>query len=536
MPLDYNLYFDELIGAKNLVRAVLNDLRAPLLDQGFSVPFFLLDQDRYPPQYAWYASGKVFFERVFDEAEKSLALLDQLTDVIITSADINSQRVFDEVSLRQRKLFEMMLAISMLSRSEIYTPIGPAGRAEPRPGLYFLDYHISQEREYLQLRNKDLVRYFGGTCDITKEQEGQRQLVARQLRTIHLINGALCTWNRDTRAQFENVMPTAMPLEKAALGFGYQQIFGAASSQIHLNMSVFYETRVKERDFLKRVDNLMLLMISNVLRLVLIAETAHRVLAPNAQTLRSEFSGKFPDTYIEAALGVADQNDIVGVFEAPDFFLAEVMQKRGGGGTVTEGHAQNAIRTEKDASEAATWASYTLAEATAAAQAEAACAAHEANQANTRSAVATARVASLVAAVGNPQAETDILAAFAAEAATQATHAQAAMTNAAEYVSYALQPINPVGRRGSFTDAETMVLVKVADIPVVLEEAREAGFITQEIIDHGQIFALMKVIKSDEARTQIIMPRSNATNMPDLYFVQRYLDRAAQQQLNPGSI
>lgn len=532
MPVDYKLYLDELIRAKNLVRAVLDDLRTPLLEQGFQVPFFLLDQDRYPPQYACYASGKVFFERVFDESEKSLSLLDQLTGAIITSADINSQRVFDELSLRQRKLFEMMLAITMLSRPDIYIPIGPAGQAESRPGLYFLDYHISQEREYLQLRNKDLVRYFGGTCDITKGQEGQRQLVARQLRTIHLINGALCTWNRDTRGQFENVMPTATPLEKAALGFGYQQIFGAASSQIHLNMSVFYETRVKEREFLKRVDNLMLLVISNALRLVMIAETAHGVLAQNSQTLRNEFSGQFPDTYVEAALGVADQHDIVGVFEAPDFFLAEVMQKKGGGGSVTEGHAQNAIRTEREASEAATWASYTLAEATAAAQAEAARTADEANQANARSAIAAARVASLAAAAGNPQAETDILAAYAAEAATQATHAQAAMTNAAEYVSYTLQPINPVGRRGSFTDAETMVLVKVADIPVVLEEAREAGFITQENIDHGQVLALMRVIESDEARTRIIMPRSNATNMPDLYFVQRY--RAAQLEANAG--
>lgn len=526
MPLDYQLYFEELSRAKNLVRAVLSDLRPPLLEQGFIVPPFLDNENRYPPQYAQYASGGVFFERVFDEVGKSLSLMDQMSAAIITSADIVSQRSFDEVSLRQRKLFEMMLVVSMFSRPAIYAPLGTVGHQERRPGLYFLDYHISQEREYLQLRNKDLVRYFGGTCDITKAQEAQRKFVAQELRTVQLIDATLCTWNRDTRGQFENVMPTATPLEKVALGFGYQQIFGAASSQIHLNMSVFYEPKVKEREFLKRIDNLMLLVVSNVLRLILIAETAHSVLSTKSQELRTEFSGHFPDAYIEAALGVADQGDIVGVFEPPHFFLAEVRQKKGGGGVITEGHAQNSVQTERAASDAATWANYTFAEATAAAQVEAARTAYEATQTNARAATAAARLASLTAAAGNPQAEAVELASYSAEAATLLTNAQDTLKKAAEYVSYSLQPIIPSGRRGSFTDAETMVLVKVSDIPVVLQAAADAGFINQDAIEGGQISELMAVIQSEEARNQIIMPRTNATNMPDLYFVQRYLNRA----------
>ncbi len=144
MPLDYVRYLQELNTAGALVKASMIDLRVPLLgDQGgFNVPFFLIDEERYPPQYPQYASGKVFFERVLDEVEKALALLESLTEEILNGSDVTAQRTFDEVSLRQRKLFETMLVTVMFSRDAIYAPIGvPQSCLEPRivlPGLSFV--------------------------------------------------------------------------------------------------------------------------------------------------------------------------------------------------------------------------------------------------------------------------------------------------------------------------------------------------------------------------------------------------------------
>ncbi len=334
----------------------------------------------------------------------------------------------------------------------------------------------------MQYRNKDLVRYFGGTCPITDAQDHRRDLVRQQLRNVHRIDRNLCTWTRDTRGQFENVMQIATPLEKTALGFGYQQIFGAASSQMHLNMCIFYDPKVKGREFLKRVDNLALLVVSTVLRLVRIVELANNgALAPSSAALKTEFNGAIPNSYVAAALGVADQNDIVVVFEPPDFFLAQVDEKKGGNGTITEAKAKAAVRTELAAVEATT------------------------------------------AADQAPSPATNAAATAALTAATVAAN------DAAEYVSYTVRPINNIGRTGSFTDAETMVIARSNEIGALLQEAVNAGIINQDTVDRGEIFALMKVVNSPQGLNEIIMPRSNAANMPVLYFVHRYLRRMADE-------
>lgn len=561
MSIDQIRYLREVRQATKLLRAAISDLTPPLLEQGFVVPGFLMDPARFPHQYSLYGSGKIFFERVFAEIEKSLSFLDTLSKKTISSDGAQTQRVFDEVSLRQRKLFETMLATTILSRDAIYGPIGGGSTAAPNPALYYLHYHLSQERDYLQYRNKDLVRYFGGICQITKGQDNQRELVMDMLLNVYGIDRDLCAWQGDARAQFENIIPITTPLEKTALGFGYQQVFGAASSQVHLNMCVFYDPVAKPRELLIRVDNLMLLLVTTVLRLVRIGELAHQVVGLNSQSLRNEFSGASPTTYLAAVSGAGVVGDIVGVFERPDFFLALVEDKHGGTGTVTTATARLASKVAGEAAKADEAARIAAAAAQEAAQAAAATPAttasvqaardaankarqesQKATQAQTAAAAAIAPApAAVVAPPFSPlpipataaqiaqaqtaatQAHTDSIAAAAAAAAA-AISANNAAAASAEYVSYTIQPMSNVGRRGSFTDVESTIIMKGVDIPGMLTEAVAAGYITQATVQSGTMYAFMRVLESDAARNDLIEPRSNAANTRVLYFVQRYIE------------
>ncbi len=153
MAIDNTRYMQEVEKAISLVRAAIGDLKPLMFDRGFEVDGFLHNSAKFPDQYAYYASGKVFFKRVIAEIEKALSFLDDLSEPILTGCDLQSQRAFDEVSLRQRKLFETMLVTMMLSRDAIYAPIGVGSFAAPRPGLYYLHYHLSQEHSYLNYRN-----------------------------------------------------------------------------------------------------------------------------------------------------------------------------------------------------------------------------------------------------------------------------------------------------------------------------------------------------------------------------------------------
>ncbi len=122
------------------------------------------------------------------------------------------------------------------------------------------------------------------------------------------------------RIEAINVSASATILEQVALGFGYQAVFGSASSQIHLNMSGLFEPGVNERSFLMRAENLLLLAICIVLRATEIYESTGGTTGQAVLDLRSEISNAFPNSYAMSVLGASEVGDIVHVFDAPDIF------------------------------------------------------------------------------------------------------------------------------------------------------------------------------------------------------------------------
>lgn len=480
MSLDNAAYLYELAHARRLVRDAMSALREQLVETGFNDAHRIWDPD-YPFQFSTYATGCVFFGRVWDELTKGLAALEELTEETLYGTSVSAQRTFDEVSLRQRKLFETFCLIAMLSRDPIYAPLNN-GADPAKPGLYYLHFHLFEEREHLRLRNLDLIRYFGGECaDTVRQSEGRQQIMDKLINAHHLDPG-LCRWNWNERDKFENILKDCLAIERAAIGFGYQQIFGAASSQIHLNMAGLYDPTVNPREFFKRVDNLMLLIIGTVLRAIRIAVASGGQLDPACQALRDEFNGAFPNSYAGAAIGCADVDDIVSVFAAPDIFIGIVEKKQGGNGQITPGTANASNQAAGD----------------------------------------------LAKAIRDDQAAPT--AATAAAVAAARARLSASAQASAEYVSYLVQPLSNVGRRGLFIDIETMVIIKAADLLTVLQDGVNARFITQGDVGRGKLYALSILIETAGAFASVIQPYMNKGALPYLYFVERYIQRRRDKE------
>lgn len=394
-------------------------LEKPLLRDGFQIQFWLaLSQQQFKP----YASGKLFFQRVWNEVSSALSIVDTLTEDLVAGSSPLSQRLFDEVSLRQRKLFETFGLMAMLSRDEIYKPVRTGEDA--KPDLYFLHFHLAKEIKQLKYRNIDLSRYSGGSCEDTDRQKSDREKLSDKLIEEHRINGNICNWNRNERQRFENLMDECTPLERTAIGFGYQQIFGAASNQVHLNMTATYDPEASEREFLKRVDNLLLLAISIVIRAVKIGELGHGQLANECRALKNEFTGALPSSYEGAVIGAADVGDIVSVFSSPDIFIGIVESKRGGTGKITCDHADTA-----------------------------------------RNAAGGLRFEKIAAG-------TTPSAAVNSDLTAAETTVNTAASASAQYVSYLIQPLFFVGRRGRYIDIETQVILKASDLQHVLTDGQ----------------------------------------------------------------
>jgi hypothetical protein len=105
-------------------------------------------------------------------------------------------------------------------------------------------------------------------------------------------------------------------------------VFGAASSQIHFNMSGLFEPATDDRNFVNRIENLLLLTVCIVLRTIQIFEQSGNTIATACGALRTDFDEVFPNSYASSVLGAAEIGDIVNVFAVPDNFTGLVLNKR----------------------------------------------------------------------------------------------------------------------------------------------------------------------------------------------------------------
>lgn len=356
MAIDYKKWEHEVRLAIERTRAASSEIQ-PALD--LEIPAIIMGRftdingkidfnNRDFVRFRRYASGKRFSESLFLDVEKCLSIVGEVNETVATGQDIPSQRLLDELATSQRKLFEYLLSLVMLSRKEIFS--------DGCPQLYLLHYHLVQDREDRRLRNNDLNEYFGVKEDDfhpfldaieTEISWALSQLIdpaAAAPQTI--IDKSQCSWASwkidpvdarkavSTSIGLQKARPTSAKhqftivvkeqnevseLERVALGFGYQSVFGATSSQIHMNLSGRHRNEISQQSFLKAVDNALLLSICCVLRAVQFLEHFDPAkVGEHSKVLRSEYAEDVPESFIAAYCGTAAENDLVGVSEGPD--------------------------------------------------------------------------------------------------------------------------------------------------------------------------------------------------------------------------
>ncbi len=432
MAIDYSRFLPEVSDASDLVRGTMNEIEKHLVTTGFglTVPEAASKEFLHPD----YMKGRFYFQRIWSELLKSLDVVQKLDANLAKGTSINTQIIYDEISLRQRKLFEALVTIIMFARPVLY--------ANKMHRFYFLNFHLNQDKERFTKRNVDLESFFGGKCPevtaLIAKIDGQLTDIASKIDPNN------CTWNRDERAKFLNVLPDSTILEQVALGFGYQAVFGSASSQIHLNMSGFFEPTTNERMFLAKIENLLLLAICIVLRAIEIFILTGGKLDSAAQKLQSEFSGAFPNSYAMSVLGAAEKGDIISVFATPDNFSALVIDKR------TNGR----------------YSAYEV----------------------------------------------------------EPLHKPGQSTLTIRRDGTATLTVNhQVGRRGWFGDIETKLLVRNAAQLEIVKQAIEDKYTDKT----NPVDVLTEVFRTEEGFQKYIHERMKKTHLPELFFVQRMLNRGA---------
>lgn len=560
MPFDAQAFVDELRRNLVFVENCLPQFEESLANRGFEVPLGLVEINEF--ELFDYANGQLLARRVLAELRKSLAMLQTLTAQSFALATATDQRVYDEIALRQRKLFEIIGVLVGFTQPEIV--------AAPAP--YLLHYHLQCEIDALQRQSKDLMAYFGGPCETLLAQVQARMNRKMVIEEEWHVQPELVPSIGNEKANFEKAAPRASALELAAIGFGYQQVFGAASSEIHLNLSRLYEPGPDRVDFPARIDNLCLLIVSIALRLTMLHEQiAGGVVTAEMDGLRQEFSEAFPNSYAAAAIGRLDPDDIAVIFAFPEKFLGVVQGKHGGNGRSERQLLFDANDLTNDATVAIAKAS----EAQFCAQrAIAICGRQQVTRddlAQARNYVQDAqnaiqrsnqrfadsqqrqqriqqRAAQAAVAAQAPQQVQGVPPAPTAQQVNQVLTGANAASNAAQqarvqaqtllqpaltacelasqYVSYHVAPLHNIGRVGCFTDLETAVCIKQPQLEGILLDAVAAGIITQDDIAHGDLYAFDAILRSPEGWARWIQPRMNEASMPMLYLVEKHLRRA----------
>lgn len=317
MAINYGKWLDCVQEAVHLSEDALNEIEPRLLEGLTPSRFSEEGEERY-------GSGILFFDRAMLELHTALSIVGLVNEGAIKGNDIASQRLLDELLSKQRKLFESLLVVIMLSRDVIWV----GGTAQD----YFLHLHLVHDHQRYRLLNADMKDFFGKTNEFATQSLSSIEGRIKQLP----INLANCTWSTNfepasANTMFKNVIKTdATQLERAALGITYRSLFGISSDQIHFNLSRFHLPTPSVTKIIDSVENVALLCVCIVLRLVDISRRLDGNVGSFGSDLISRYATSLPNSCASAVLGPAVENDLVVVFrtEGSGNFIGRVTEKK----------------------------------------------------------------------------------------------------------------------------------------------------------------------------------------------------------------
>lgn len=253
----------------------------------------------------------LFLWRVHFEASKASESIERAISLAqggtIQAAQVHS--LMDELSLRQRKLFEILLNLILI--------------AQHPNGNYFRHFNLKHQLKELNRQKQNAQRFYGFTSPNLNLRITQVQGRISTTESDPSFTIANCLYLdgsgnfKTTEQMLFDSLTFAEEFEKAALGFSYQEVFGAVSKDVHFSEGAHGLSQANEQKIYNSIETILSLSVCVINRVTQL----YRIDGDNVPSVNSSLEAIFldyiPNTAFAALAGTAVVGDKVLVWDEP---------------------------------------------------------------------------------------------------------------------------------------------------------------------------------------------------------------------------
>jgi hypothetical protein len=267
---------------------------------------------------AQFAPMLLFLWRLHFELTKASHTISSSVRLIESGStqSVEFDRMVDELSLRQRKLLESLLAITCLSQN-------------PR-AVYFRHFNLKHQLKELNRQAQNLQLFYGRPSAAMTQRitNTERRITDTEAEAGFAITN--CKYLnqagdfKTTELMFRDSLPYTSEFEKAAIGFSSQAVFGRVSKDVHFSEGTHRIAKPDEQRVAAAVEQLQALGLCIVLRVNLLAPAIGTNIAGANAEIETMFRNHIPHAASAALAGSSATGDLVLVIEDPFNRVGEI--------------------------------------------------------------------------------------------------------------------------------------------------------------------------------------------------------------------
>lgn len=267
---------------------------------------------------AQFAPMLLFLWRLHFELTKASQTTLAAVDLLASGSTqpIDFDRMVDELSLRQRKLLESLLAVILLAQ-------------HPEP-VYFKHFNLKHQLKELNRQAQNLQSFYGRPSPAIAQRITNTQGQITDTETDPGFAIANCSYLnqagdfKTTEQMFFDSLQFSSEFEKAATGFSYQAVFGRVSKDVHFSEGTHRIAKPDEQRVAAAIEQLQALGLCIILRVNSMHQAIGTNIAGANAQIETLFRNHIPHAAAAALAGSAATGDLVLVIEDPINRVGEI--------------------------------------------------------------------------------------------------------------------------------------------------------------------------------------------------------------------